>query len=768
MAGKSTRQSKDKKRSTSRTTRTSKGYEWVPFLPVDHFTDLVGIAFSMSGILTGLAMLPSDHPSLIQPWLDWLVLLFGVGALAVPFAMLGVGVWLLTRGENAPPPPWYRIFGLGLVVLVFLAFMGLLQQWRALGTIANFGGLIGHYTLHILTLAIGPVATPVALLFLGLLGLLSLFELSLAEVARSLHRHYSRHSRRRPRAAPPPPMPAQQEPLFHLQPESPSESQLALPSLSHLWEQTRTWWKGLRVRQQEAEPGGTVAKHTDAQSVPFFPDTSWALPPWQELLEDVPDRESDWEDIRRKTSIIEETLSHFGVPARVVEVNRGPTVTQYGVEPGFVRKRVRGEERAIKVKVSAITNLHNDLALALAAPRIRIEAPVPGHHYVGIEVPNDQASEVTLRGTMETEAFQRLHAPLKVALGRDVMGRAVVADLARMPHLLIAGATGSGKSVCINSLVCCLLCHNTPDQLRLLMVDPKMVELVGYNSIPHLIVPVVTDVERVVGLLRWTVSEMERRYKIFSDAQVRNLHAYNAKLLQQGEKPLPFLVLVIDELADLMMAAADQVESMICRLAQMARATGIHMILATQRPSVDVVTGLIKANFPARIAFAVSSSTDSRVILDVSGAESLMGRGDMLFMSAESSGLRRAQGCSVADEELARLNRFWIEQAENLKRPARSTTTDKARAASPPPMQPVRWEELLEEEVDEEDELLPRARELVAERGRASISMLQRRLRVGYARAARIVDLLEAEGTIGASEGPGKHRDVYIDDPDDV
>ncbi len=343
-------------------------------------------------------------------------------------------------------------------------------------------------------------------------------------------------------------------------------------------------------------------------------------------------------------------------------------------------------------------------------------------------------------------------------------GNAVVADLARMPHLLIAGATGSGKSVCINTIICSLLCHNSPDHLKLMMVDPKMVELVGYNGVPHLIVPVVTEIERVVGLLRWTVNEMERRYKIFSEAHVRNLEAYNAKMLKQGSKPLPFLVLIIDELADLMMAAADQVEAMICRLAQMARATGIHLILATQRPSVDVVTGLIKANFPARIAFAVTSQIDSRVILDRPGAESLLGRGDMLFLSSDSSVLKRAQGCFVGDRELERINHFWLEQAETMKRT--SEPAARVERAAVEAVAPVRWDELLEDPSEgAEDELLPKAREIVRKAGSCSVSMLQRRLRVGYARAARLVDLLEEEGTIGASEGPGKTRGVYRDEP---
>jgi S-DNA-T family DNA segregation ATPase FtsK/SpoIIIE len=425
---------------------------------------------------------------------------------------------------------------------------------------------------------------------------------------------------------------------------------------------------------------------------------------------------------------------------------------------------VRGEETEVKVKISKITRLQNDLALALAAQSIRMEAPVPGQPYIGIEVPNDKSSLVSVRGIMESEAFKNIKGALPIALGRDIMGRSLVADLARMPHLLIAGATGSGKSVCLNTIICSLLCHKSPSELKLIMVDPKMVELIGYNDIPHLVVPVVTDYERVVALLRWAVSEMERRYKILSENRMRHLDAYNQSAHQKGEATLPYVLVIIDELADLMMVGdSDEIEQLICRLAQKARAIGIHLILATQRPSVNVVTGLIKANFPARLAFAVTSQIDSRVILDTKGAESLLGQGDMLYMASDSGMLRRAQGCYVSDEELDTITLHWKEQAQ--ARGFNSKQRPAPLAEGVAPIQAVLWDELLkdDDEEEEKDELLPKARKLVAKAGKASTSMLQRRLRVGYARAARIVDLLEEEGTIGRSEGPGKHREVYSD-----
>ncbi|MBA3534052.1 MAG: DNA translocase FtsK 4TM domain-containing protein [Ardenticatenales bacterium] len=734
-----------------------------PFITLDRLIDFAGILIALVGVLTGLAMIPSSEPSLAQPWLDFLSRVLGVGTFASPFAMLGFGVWLMARRfENAPAPPWYRLLGGFLFALSLLALIALYENWGVEGEAANSGGLLGFYLMSLLVLAVGRVGALVVLLFINLQGLLFLLERSLADVGRALS--HLRLPRRAPAAL--------ARDAF-TGPDTRNAIQLSLPSIIEVREQTRAWWEqfvrlsestGSRKPTPVAPPTpNSPTATTPPMSSSFVSDTPWRLPPWPSLLEESLDTDVNLNDIRTKAIIIEETLAHFGVPARVIEVNRGPTVTQYGVEPGFIRKQMRGGvERTMKVKVSAITHLQNDLALALSAARIRIEAPVPGQNYVGIEVPNDHATAVTLHGTMESEEFQALAAPLKVALGRDVMGNIVMADLAKMPHLLIAGSTGSGKSVCINSIICCLLCNNTPDQLKLLMVDPKMVELVGYNGIPHLIVPVVTELDRVVGLLRWTVTEMERRYKLFSERRVRNLEGYNSKALKEGQKPLPYLVLIIDKLADLMMAAADQVESMICRLAQMARATGIHLILATQRPSVDVVTGLIKANFPARIAFAVTSLVDSRVILDRSGAEALLGRGDMLYIGSDSSVLRRAQGCYVSDRELERINHFWLEQATELARGAQSRKVTPKSESHVDPVQEVLWDDLLESEEEAlEDPMLVQAREIVRKAGSASVSMLQRRLRVGYARAARLIDIMEEEGTIGTSEGPGKTRAVH-------
>ena len=448
------------------------------------------------------------------------------------------------------------------------------------------------------------------------------------------------------------------------------------------------------------------------------------------------------------------------MPVKVVEANQGPAVTQFGLKPGTVPRRTSdGRIKEVRVKVSQIARLANDLALALAASPIRIETPVPGRDVVGVEVPNVRLSLVSLRSVMESDTFRNFEAKLKIALGRDVSGAPAVADLALMPHLLIAGATGSGKSVCINSIVTCLLCTHTPRTLRFLMIDPKMVELTIFNGIPHLIAPVVVELERVVSVLRWATREMDRRYRLFNKAGARHLEGYNEMLASRGEPILPYIIIVIDELADLMMVAADEVERYICRIAQMARATGLHLIIATQRPSVDVVTGLIKANFPARIAFAVTSQVDSRVILDQPGAERLLGRGDMLFMAPDASKLVRLQGCFVSDRELRRLVRFW----KGARGPETAEMEVTAQPFRPGTMiqQPL-WEEMIEmeKEARRRDDLYDQAVQVVRKANRASISLLQRRLRIGYTRAARLIDMLEEEGVIGPAQPGGRGREV--------
>jgi S-DNA-T family DNA segregation ATPase FtsK/SpoIIIE len=472
------------------------------------------------------------------------------------------------------------------------------------------------------------------------------------------------------------------------------------------------------------------------------PDT---LPPLELLRSDqgVP---SSNPDVRLRAQTLKQTLAEFGVPVEIVSIKEGPTVTQFGLEPGEVVRELRdGEVQRRRVSVHSILRLSSDLALALSAASIRIEAPVPGRPYVGVEVPNAAKTLVSLRSVLESNDFARVASPLAAALGRDVSGDAVVLDLATLPHLLIAGATGSGKSVCISSIVCSLLMSNDPVTVRLLMVDPKMVELPAYNGVPHLLGPVITEPAQVPSALAWLTLQMDDRYRIFAETGVRNISGYNRKAAKSRRmEPLPYIVLVVDELADLMMSTAFDIERQICRLAQLSRATGIHLVLATQRPSVDVITGLIKANFPSRIAFAVTTQVDSRVILDAQGAEKLLGRGDMLYMAPDSAKLARIQGCFVADREIDAIVDFWK---------ARDAEPDMRGAASAP------WADLPETAGDQ-DVLLEQALEVVRGRTQVSTSLLQRQLRIGFPRAARLMEQLEEMGMVGPDEGAGRSRRV--------
>lgn len=464
----------------------------------------------------------------------------------------------------------------------------------------------------------------------------------------------------------------------------------------------------------------------------------------------IPDQnvKPDEEMIRMNALTIEKTLGEFGIPAKVIGYRMGPTVTQYALEPGYIeRQGPDGNPIRQKVRVSQISTLSKDLALSLSAERLRIEAPVPGRTYMGIEVPNSQSSVVHLRGLLESDEFKRLSSPLALVLGKSVSGEGVVGDLARMPHLLIAGTTGSGKSVCIAAITACLVMNNTPEDLKMVMLDPKMVELVRFNGLPHLLGKVETELERMLAVLRWAQAEMDARYRMLETVHARDLNDYNRKMQRKKQPTLPRIVLMIDELADLMMTAPEQTEHSLVRLAQMARATGIHLVVATQRPSTDVVTGLIKANFPARISFTVASSVDSRVVLDANGAETLLGKGDMLFLDPEVGTLQRAQGAMVMDQEVEKIMDHW--QSYNNK------NGDSAHAP---------WESLVEVHGEEDsDALVEQAIEVVKKAGKASASLLQRRLRIGYPRAARLIDELEDMGVVGPGLGSGKDREVLIE-----
>ena len=472
----------------------------------------------------------------------------------------------------------------------------------------------------------------------------------------------------------------------------------------------------------------------------------WRLPPI-DILEKGVEVEFGQADNIQRAKLIEDALASYGVNTKVVQINVGPTVTQFGVEPGWDIKTKRVQERdkngdisarqeevsRTRVKVERITSLANDLALALAAPTIRIEAPVPGKSVVGIEVPNTTFSIVSLRGVIESNPFQKILArsSLALAMGKGAGGEAISGDLAKMPHLLIAGATGSGKTVCLNAVICCLLMYNTPFDTKFIMIDPKRVELTSFSGLPHLAAPVIVDTQKALNTMRWLNQEMDKRYQKLAAAGVRNIDGYNKT--RQGSEKLPNLVLIIDELADLMMAGFDEVEHILCRLAQLSRAVGIHLVVATQRPSVDVVTGLIKANFPTRISFAVTSQVDSRTILDIGGAEKLLGRGDMLYMPTEAAKPKRLQGCFVSEPEVERLVYFWGSQKpeeapDRLKIEELVPSVTAAMRGSYPT-----------------DPLLESARQLAEEHTNISTSYLQRKLHIGYPRAARLMEQLEEE-----------------------
>jgi len=468
----------------------------------------------------------------------------------------------------------------------------------------------------------------------------------------------------------------------------------------------------------------------------------WEYPPFS-LLSDASSQKADRGDIKRVASIIENTLQSFGIGAKVIEVNLGPAVTQYALQ------------LALGTKVSKITSLANDLALATEAPtgQIRIEAPIPGRNLIGIEIPNRSLEVVTLKTMLEADIMRKNKSKLIVSLGLDVSGNPLVADIAKMPHVLIAGTTGSGKSVLINSFISSLLFRAAPSEVRLILIDPKRVELTGYNGIPHLMTPVIVEVEKILASLKWAMDEMDRRYKKFAENSVRNIDSFNELA---GFQSLPYIVIFVDELADLMAFAPVEVEDAIARLAQMARATGIHLVVSTQRPSVDVITGLIKANIPCRIAFNVSSMVDSRVIIDTPGAEKLLGRGDMLYIPPDQAKPTRIQGAFVSDKEVKKLVDFLkekgppVEYTEEVTQTPLVTRKGSASYGS-----------------DGRDALFEEAIRTVCQHDRASASLLQRRLSIGYSRAARILDQLEEAGIVGHAEG-SKPRDVIVRNADEI
>lgn len=765
--------------------------------------DAVGLLLIALGIITFITLLGLNTGGIVGGWVDLLRQGFGIGIFILCIVSIAAGVVLVL---NAP----YRFNAERLTQIVaaevaFLALLALVQSLAfgvdgyALTRNGAGGGAIGWVLSTLVWRVLGSEEGIARLL--SIVFWFATLAISGAIVFRPLLR-----------AEPAPPRKVQ-EPVAaprRASAQPAALSQIPLPDAART-ATTPPSQSATESAKKEIKPAPVTVK-SHATIVKQAPSKAAAkktpkkqlthehtLPPIT-LLKTVKENKNTTADAQRMADIIETTLAQFGLAGKVVEIRPGPTVTQFGIKPGYLeRSAPNGEKRQQKIRVQQIASLQNDFALALSATNIRIEAPIPGRGLVGIEVPNLGVTTVDLRGVMESEPFLALQAktPLAVGLGRDVSGTAISADLSRMPHLLIAGTTGSGKSICISSIAVCLCMHNRPEDLKLVLIDPKMVELSRFNGLPHIIGKPESDMDRIPGVLRWVTREMDSRYKAFAEVGARNVADYNEGALKRNEDTLPRIVVLIDELADMMLQSPIETEKTLCRLAQMARATGIHLVVATQRPSVDVVTGLIKANFPARISFAVASSTDSRVILDQVGAESLIGRGDMLYLNPESGHPMRLQGCFVSDKEVESLIAWWKKQmdAEKKKQQAEEPEAEEPAeeyVANRKPDMETPWEITVAEmaaerlinsgskssggsrgaasgsEDDGDDELIKRAIDILKSSGNASTSLLQRKLRIGYPRAARLMEELQEMGYVGAANRQaGKTREIKRDDDED-
>ena len=759
-----------RRRTTARSTTASRTRKRVSgfgarFTP-DVVRSIVGLILLILGAMTLIALVLPGQGSLTDWWTDTFAPWFGTMRWLLPFFLLAAGWWLEWGPGRRAGSGW----GITLIGLA-IAYLGIVGAAQVLGV---SGGGIGRFLSNLLT---GLVTAPGAfLLLLGLAigGLVLGFGVELRRLihpvtgtAKWMGATAAASVKRDPQAPAPPAATANGRAKPGAAAATATKGGTVAPASSPgqtgMWGQdeeaarnaipvavpsavpTSATFAPARTAGSAAVGAAAVAVIVDPLSADRHPDDvtdagdspptrdriEYTLPPTS-LLDDVAipiHAGGDAAAHAHVEEIIVRKLASFGIPAKVVGRNAGPVVTQYEVQP------------APDIKVSRIEGLADDLAMALAARSLRIEAPIPGKSAVGIEIPNADFNIVALRRILEDVDFKASGSTLTFALGRDVAGKAQAVDLAKMPHLLIAGATGSGKSVMVNALITSLLCEATPDDVRMILMDLKRVELAAYNGLPHLLVPVITEPERAKAALKWAVNEMEARYRRLAGATARNIRAFNETRVDPEDR-MPYIIIVIDELADLMMREGKNVEDPIVRLAQKARATGIHMVLATQRPSVNVVTGLIKANFPSRIAFAMASQIDSRTILDAPGAEDLIGRGDMLYQPSDLPRAMRMQGVFVSDPEIGRVVAHWKDQIEDPHYDMSILTSDDESTGS--------VDDLADEEADR---LLPEAVDVIREYDRASASLLQRRLKVGYARAARMIDQLEARGYIGAFDG---------------
>jgi S-DNA-T family DNA segregation ATPase FtsK/SpoIIIE len=738
--------SKNRSKKESKTKQSSKGFGETPFLTsisktlkrfLTYGWDFLGILLIFGALIIFLGYFEVTRGAIISPLAAFLQRWFGVGKYLLVISMAVLG-YMAAHWRKSPPEkiPLGRILAFEFSFFFLLGMISIAMNHSYIEAQDEVfsGGLVGWGIAELFRLAVGSTA--------GFVLLAILFFLSLSTALRLFQRL---------------------EAFVRVEMQKMRFNRAESQQRNAILEPTIVRESAKKVNQNEEQDLQTAALPPEFQKSfttidleDEKPDQplvrSDQLPPLQ-LLSIGDTYKPDKRTINMTAGLIEKTLDEFGIPAKVVGFRTGPTVTQFAVEPGYIDK---SDEERQKIRVAQILSLQRDLTLALSAERLRIEAPVPGKSYVGIEIPNPNSADVHLRPLLESEAFYRVNSPLALVLGRDVSGRPVVADLASMPHLLIAGTTGSGKSVCITALTSCLVMNNTPDDLKLAIIDPKRVELMRFNGLPHLMGNVETDIDRILGVLRWATTEMDYRYKLLEKARARNIDSYNRKMEQRNKQRLPKIVILIDELADLMISAPDETEHAIIRLAQKARAIGIHLIIATQRPSTDVVTGLIKANFPTRISFTVASSIDSRVILDTGGAETLLGKGDMLFLHPEIGLPMRAQGVIVTDKELNRVIKWWQKRPE----PKSGSIQDRYDDSEQPP-----WEDIVgsEDQNDEDEDLIEEAIKLIKAEGHASASYFQRQLHVGYPRAARLVDQLEEMGIIGPSQGGGKEREILID-----
>lgn len=714
--------------------------------------EIIGIALIAMGVL-GLLSILAPSSGLVSEFIDRILKsIAGEGRYLFPLllAMIGVKLVLKRRRTTTVSVRMYGALLLFILVLTFCHLIIPVDDSFTAGLAGDGGGLLGAIFSFILRKSFGIIGTYIILIAAGIIVLLLLTNLSLAAMTKKFVIGLLAGAKGSLQGL---------DNFFFTKVEEDKETPATSPVIIDNTDETfptgvpATGRKGQAGNERtfptisdydskkeavnpdrlKDEPGDETKKDEEMDAL-FNKELSgvlgaYQLPPLTILSRPFKAKNTRLsKDINENIHILEETLESFGVNAKVIQVSRGPAITRYEIQP------------PAGVKVSRIVSLADDIALSMAAPDVRIEAPIPGKAAVGIEVPNKEVSMVHIRDLLETQEFGQAKSKLTVVFGKDIAGNPIVGDLAKMPHLLIAGATGSGKSVCLNTLIASILFKATPEEVKFLMIDPKMVELATYNGIPHLVSPVVTDPRKAATSLRWAAREMERRYALFAAIGVRDITRYNSiiRTKDPGEtQPLPFMVVIIDELADLMIVAPADVEDAICRLAQMARAAGIHLVVATQRPSVDVITGLIKANIPSRVSFAVSSQIDSRTILDMGGAEKLLGKGDMLFFPVGASKPVRVQGAFLSDREVDDLVNYLKKQAEPVYDDKILVETPKEE--TPPP--------------EIEDELLAQAVLILIESGHASISMLQRRLHIGYARAARLIDIMEKRGIVGGYEG---------------